>query len=71
MIIEAVNSQKRISILQVDGERLRLLLLISMHMLLVIAFLEKVNYGGRLFQNSRRLTFPCHPEAVNRRISSF
>jgi hypothetical protein len=30
----------------VDGERLKLLLLIYMHMLLVIAFLERVCYGG-------------------------
>jgi len=45
-IIEAVNSQIKNFNLIVDGERLKLLLLIYMHMLLVIAFLEKVNYGG-------------------------
>jgi hypothetical protein len=45
-IIEAVNSQIKDFNLISRWRRLRLLLLIYMHMLLVIAFLEKVNYGG-------------------------
>jgi hypothetical protein len=46
-IIEAMNSQiKNFNLISRWRERLRLLLLIYMHILLVIAFLEKVNYGG-------------------------
>jgi hypothetical protein len=46
MIIEAVNSQKRISTLQVDGERLKLLLLILYAYAIGCSFFRKVDYGG-------------------------
>ena len=46
-----------ILILQVDGEKLKLLSLIYMHILLVITFLEKINYGDNF---SPKVLFLIH-----------